>query len=210
VAAVHRHTPPEGSLYILSYTIESSFPLVNYSGVRWASRFPHLWIVEAAYQDQLYAPSPLRFHLREQMGPAERYLNDAVYEDLTRYRPDVLLVLRHARDVRENAIRRVDYVGYFDRDARIAGVLRQYRLAEEVGQYLLYVRAASPNQTGVPPRSEPGRFDVRTQHSSDGPQGLNGDPAFLLDAALFLILAGCAYAVERRRAQRAKSALPSE
>jgi hypothetical protein len=206
VAAVRRRTPPGGSLYILSYTIESSFPLVNYSGVRWASRFPHLWIVEAAYQDQLYAPSPLRFHRREQMGPAERYLNDAVYEDLTRYRPDVLLVLRHARDVPQNAIRRVDYVGYFGRDARIAGVLRQYRLAEEVGQYLLYVRAASPNQAGEPPRSAPGTFDVLTSHASAGPEGLIGDPAFLLDAALFLILGGCTYVVERRRAQRAESA----
>ena len=209
VAAVRRHTPPEGSLYILSYTIESTFPLVNYSGVRWASRFPHLWIIEAAYQDQLYSLSPLRFHLREQMGPAERYLNDAVYEDLTRYRPDVLLVLRHARDIPQNAIRRFDYVGYFERDARIAGVLRQYRLAEEVGQYLMYVRAASPDQPGEPPRSAPGTRDVQTSRTSAGPQGLIGDPAFLLDAALFLILAGCAYAVERRRAQGAASAPPS-
>ena len=47
VAAVRRHTPPGGSLYVFSYTIGSSFPLVNYSGVRWASRFPHLWIIEA-------------------------------------------------------------------------------------------------------------------------------------------------------------------
>jgi len=75
----------------------------------------------------------LRFHRRDQMGPAERYLSDAVYEDLTRYRPDILMVLRHARDSPENAIRRVDYVAYFERDARIAEVLRRYRLAEEVG-----------------------------------------------------------------------------
>ena len=62
VAAVRRHVPPGGSLYIFSYTIGSSFPLVNYSGVRWASRFPHLWIIEAAYQDQLTRAAPLRFH----------------------------------------------------------------------------------------------------------------------------------------------------
>jgi hypothetical protein len=199
VAAVRRHTPAGGSLYILSYTIESGFPLVNYSGARWASRFPHLWIIEAVYQDQLHRPSPLRFHSQEEMGPAERYLNDAVSEDLARYRPDVLMVLRHARDIPENAQRRVDYVGYFARDPRIAAALRQYRLAEEVGQYLLYVRAASPSQPGVTPTSEPGRYDVVRSGASAGGQALVADRSFLLNATLFLLLALAAYVAERRR-----------
>jgi hypothetical protein len=203
VAAVRRHAQPGSGLCVLSYTIESGFPLVNYSGMRWASRFPHLWIVEAVYQDQVYAPGPLRFHSRDRMGPAERYLNDAVYEDLARYRPDLLMVLRHARDLPENAIRRVDYVGYFDRDPRIAGLLRQYRLAEEVGQYLLYVRAASPDQPGEPPKSEPGRYDVlRPNAPANGP-ALAGDRGFLGDVVLFFLLAACAYAVERRRSRGA-------
>ena len=199
VAAVRRHTPPGGSLYILSYTIESGFPLVNYSGARWASRFPHLWIIEAVYQDQLHRPSPLRFHSQEEMGPAERYLNDAVSEDLARYRPDVLMVLRHARDIPENAQRRVDYVGYFGRDPRIAEALRGYRLAENVGQYLLYVRAASPSQPGVAPSSEPGRYDVLRPMESAGAESLVADRSFLLTAMLFLLLAVAAYALERRR-----------
>jgi hypothetical protein len=204
VAAVHRHTPPGGSLYIFSYTIESGFPLVNYSGVRWASRFPHLWIIEAVYQDQLHRPSPLRFRSREEMGPAERYLNDAVYEDLVRYRPDVLMVLKHARDIPQNAQRRVDYVGYFGRDPRIAEALRQYRLAEEVGQYLLFVRAASPRQPGLAPTSEPGRYDVVGSGTSVGGQALVGDRSFLLKAILFLLLAVPAYLAERRRSKPEK------
>ena len=150
MAGLRRHAPAGGSLYMLSYTIEAGFPLVNYSGVRWASRLPCLWIIEAVYQDQLRAASPLRFHRRDQMGPAERYLNDAVYEDLTRHRPDVLMVLRHARDIPENAhptggLPRLFRAGSADR----AEVLSRYRLAEEVDQYLLYVRAASPDQSGT-------------------------------------------------------------
>jgi hypothetical protein len=203
VAALRRHEPPGGSLYILSYTIGSGFPLVNYSGVRWASRLPCLWIIEAVYQDQVYAASPLRFHRREEMGPAERYLNDAVYEDLTRHRPDVLMVLRHARDTQENAIRRVDYVAYFGRDARIAEVLRQYRLVEKVGQYLVYVRAASPDQPGQPPKSEPGKYDVRRPQVSNGWQALAADRDFLRDTGIYLLLAIGAYVQERRRARRA-------
>jgi hypothetical protein len=203
VAAVRRHTPPGGSLYILSYTIESGFPLVNYSGVRWASRFPHLWILEAVYQDQLRAPPPLRFHAPEAMTAAERYLNDAVYEDLTRYRPDLLMVLRHARDVRQNSHRRLDYLGYFSRDPRIAPVLGQYRLVAEVGQYLLYVRVESPDQPGVPPRSEPGRYDVARSDAGTGGQALLADRELLLTTLLFLFLALCAYGLERRAAHGA-------
>ena len=208
VTAVRRHTPPGGSLYVFSYTIGSSFPLVNYSGVRWASRFPHLWIIEAAYNDQLHAPSPLRFHAPAEMNAAERYLNDAVYEDLTRYRPDVLMVLRHARDTQENSLRRVDYLAYFGRDPRIAGELRRYRLAEEVGQYLLYVRAASADQPGLPPKSEPGRYDVVRPVTSVGWQALLADPGFLPEVGVFLLLAVCAYMVERRRARGAATESP--
>src|SRR6185503_19181609 len=34
---------------VLSYTIASAFPLVNYAGVDLASRFPHLWPLAATY-----------------------------------------------------------------------------------------------------------------------------------------------------------------
>jgi hypothetical protein len=207
VAAVRRRTPPGGSLYVFSYTIGSSFPLVNYSGVRWASRFPHLWIIEAAYQDQLHAPRPLRFHTPAEMDGAERYLNDAVYEDLTRNRPDVLMVLKHARDTMANSLRRVDYLAYFGRDPRIAGALGQYRLAEEVGQYQLYVRAASSDQSGQAPKSEPGRYDIQAPEVSDGWQAVAADRGILRNVGIFLLLALGACVLERRRARRA--ALPT-
>jgi hypothetical protein len=174
--------------------------------VRWASRFPHLWIIEAVYQDRLYAPGPLRFHTREQMGPAERYLNDAVYEDLARYRPDVLMVLGHARDIPANAVRRVDYVGYFGRDARIARELRRYRLAEQVGPYLLYVRARSPDQPGLPPEPTPGKYDVSRSEVPAGGAALVADRAFLLNASVFLLLGALAFAAGGRRSQRLASA----
>jgi hypothetical protein len=198
VGAVRRHVPPGGSLYALSYTIGSGFPLVNYSGVRWASRFPHLWIIEAAYQDQLYSPAPIRFHSRQEMGPAERYLNDAVLQDLAHYRPDVLLVLRHARDVPQNSLRRLDYLAYFERDPSIARQLQQYRLAEEVGQYLVYVRARSPDQPGAPPTSAPGEYDVVRSGASAVGKALVDDHAFLLNLTTFLLLGAGAFAVETR------------
>jgi hypothetical protein len=138
-------------------------------------------------------------------GWAERYLNDAVYQDLTRWRPDVLLVLRHARDLAANAIRRVDYVGYFGRDPRIAGVLREYRLAGEVDQYLLYVRAATTGQPGTPPAAEPGRYDVAHRPVLPGAEALAADRSFALSAVLCLALAAGALVAERRRRPTRKS-----
>ena len=200
VAAVQRHVPRAGSLYIFSHSIESSFPLVNYSGVRLASRFPHLWIVPAAYQEQLYRKAALRFHGRDAMGPAERYLNDAVYEDLARYRPEVLMVLRHARDLQENALRRLDYLGYFGRDARIADLLKQYRFAEEVGEYRLYARVGA-DSPGAPPASAPGRHDVLRSGSAGG-RTLLSNSGFLLHVLIFVVIASLGYGAEWRRAQR--------
>jgi hypothetical protein len=202
VEAVQRHAPRDGSLYVFSYTINSSFPLVNYSNLRWASRFPHLWIIEAVYHDQLHAAAPLRYRSRAEMGAAERYLNDAVYEDLARHRPDVVMVLRNARDVQENALRRLDYLGYFGRDPRIAAELRRYRFAEQVGQYRLYVRASTPDAPGPLPESEPGDYDVRRSPVTGG-RAVLLDTGFLLHLAIFSILVWLAYAAQGRRGHRA-------
>lgn len=188
VAVVRRQAPPGGSLYALSYSNESGFPLVNYSGVRWASRFPHLWILEAVYHDQLRGPSPLHFHSRQEMRAAERYLNDAVYADLTRHRPDLLLVLRHARDVPQNTHRRLDYLGYFSREPRIDSVFQHYRFVGTVGEHLMYVRADSVNEPGAPPTSVPGRQDV-VRSEVTGAEALISDPWFLLHVLVFGLLA---------------------
>jgi hypothetical protein len=99
------------------------------------------------------------------------------------------MVLRHARDTQENSLRRLDYVAYFARDPRIAAALGQYRLAEEVGQYLLYVRAGSSDQPGVAPKSEPGRYDVARPVTSVGWRALLVDRGFLPAVVVFLVLA---------------------
>jgi hypothetical protein len=72
-----------------------------------------------------------------------------------------------------------------------------------VGQYLLYVRAASPGQSGQPPRSEPGRYDVVRPEDSSGWGLLAADRSFLRNVGIYLLLAIGAYGLERRRARRA-------
>ena len=76
-----------------------------------------------------------------------------------------------------------------------------------MGQYLLYVRAASPDQSGQPPKSEPGRYDIQPSEVPDGWQAVAADRGILRDVGIFLLLALGACALERRRARRA--ALPT-
>jgi hypothetical protein len=203
--AVRRHAPG-GSLYVFSYTIGSSFPLVNYSGVRWASRFPHLWLIEAIYQDQLKGAAPLRYHTREEMEPTERYLNDAVYEDLARNRPELLMVLRHARDTQVNSLRRLDYVRYFAREPGIAQLLAGYRFVEDVGQYRFYARADLARGAGPAPRSDPGTADI-IRYEVRGAGAVWEDRAFVFKALVFLLVT--LFALRREsRAARLGAALP--
>ncbi len=136
VELVRRHAAG-GSIFVFSYHIGSTFPLVNYAGVRSSSRFPQLWILTAEYVDRMRADEPLRYRPAAEMSPAERYLNEAVLADLERSRPQLLLVLRNARDDPANGLRRLDYLAYFGRDRRFAELFERYQLLDRVGEYVV-------------------------------------------------------------------------
>ena len=85
------------------------------------------------------------------MGPVERYLNDAALADFERYQPTVLVVLRHARDLPTNGLRRLDYIAYFGRDPRFAPLLRHYQWVADVGEYAVYARLSGATPRSAPP-----------------------------------------------------------
>jgi hypothetical protein len=176
------------SVFVFSFATSSGFPLVNYTGLEWTSRFPQLWLLVATYWDRLTADAPLRYRERSEMPPAERFLNDAVYRDLADHQPDLLLVLRHARDAKGNGPRRLDYLGYFGRDPRIAEVLRRYRFVRDIGEFGLYERlpggAPLPDQVTRP---KPGTLDLPPRRPR-GWTGLVANRDLLLQILLFLLL----------------------
>jgi hypothetical protein len=193
-----------GSVFVFSYHIGSSFPLLNYAGVESASRFPQLWILAAEYLDQVQAAPPLAFRTFEKMSPAERYLNAAVLADLERGRPRLLLVLRNARDLPVNGYRRIDYLAYFGRNPRFAAILQDYEFVRNLGEYAVYRRLGEgePRQ-GPPPTATPGTSDLRSGEGT-GVHLLIGSAAFLLSAGVFLImLAWMAWREFRRRSSTA-------
>lgn len=147
-------------VYVMSYHIGSAYPLINYAGARSASRFPQLWILPAEYLDALKSAAPMSYRAERAMSPSERYLNRAVLEDLGSD-PDLLIVFRHARDLPINGLRRLDYVGYFSRDPRIARLLAEYQQVAELPDYLVYQRVPpGAARSGPPPGVVPGTQDV--------------------------------------------------
>ena len=189
------------SVYVMSYHIGSAYPLINYSGARSASRFPQLWIFPAAYMDQLAGSAPLRYHALDEMSPSERYLNQAVFEDLRDQRPKVLVVLQHARDLPVNGFRRLDYVAYFRREPHIAALLDRYRFRADLGDFLVYERIPEA-QAGAesPPTVQPATRDIVLAGAVRGAHGLNRDPVFVLALLAFVISAILAAIAEKRRA----------
>jgi hypothetical protein len=124
----------------------STFPLLTYGGAESASRFNSLWILGAAYRDQVFAAEPLRYRDRAEMGGLERYLVDAVVEDLALRRPALLIVLRPAPDVRGWGLRRLDFLRFFRADPRFDRLFERYRYREAVGQYWVFERVPDPTE----------------------------------------------------------------
>lgn len=185
---------------VFSYTTGSAFPLVNYAGVGLASRFPSFWAVAALYWDAIATGGPLRYRAVGEMGPGERYLVDAVREDLTAARPGLLIVLRPGRDAAVNGQRRLNFVEYFDRDPQLAALLARYHLAARIGEYLLYERgAADPAASGPPPSAMVGTLDVGQTRLTDLRVGsLEGE--WLFGVAVFAAAWTALAFSERRRA----------
>jgi hypothetical protein len=130
---------------------------VNYSGVESASRLNSMWILGAVYRDRIMADAPVRYRERAGMGELERYLNDAVVEDLAHRRPSMLIVLRPAPDRREWGLRRLDFLAYFMRDDRFARLFSRYKFKGQIGEYWIFERLpdtappAAPWRRSVPP-----------------------------------------------------------
>jgi hypothetical protein len=95
------------------------------------------------------------------MSPSERYLNQAVLEDLRDQRPRLLVILRHARDLPGNGFRRLDYVTYFRRDPRIAAIFDRYERVADLGDFVVYERIPDGlARSERPPSVEPGTRDI--------------------------------------------------
>jgi len=197
-AFVHDHAGgrPVG---VLSYHIGSAFPLVNYAEVTLASRFPHLWLLPTSYWDELQTEAPLVYHTPAEMQPPEEYLWNAVRRDLMDAQPRLILVLRSARDVPENGLRRLQYVAYFGRDPDLADLFQRYELVAKKGEYDVYQRLGpGAARTAPAPSASPGTSDVLQSQPGKVRLAIL-EPAFLIGVLAFAAVWGLSVSLDRRR-----------
>ena len=131
---------PNGSIAILGSNVWPGFPLVNYSGVGWSSRFPTLWLLPGTIQKRMSGEADNPALLDEM----ERFTRESVVADLSAQPPDVIIV-----DDREKksyfGAAPFDYLAYFGEDPRFLRIWSNYVwVAEEVG-FDVYRRRCAPN-----------------------------------------------------------------
>jgi hypothetical protein len=113
-------------IMVLSTDVGRAFPLVNYSGSRWASRYNSLWLLPGLYADAGSDSSGIvRYRDRAAMSAMERHFSDAIIADIVTHRPTLLIVDRN-RDMQGFRGRRFDFIDYFSIDPRFRQLLHNY------------------------------------------------------------------------------------
>lgn len=129
-----RENAARGGLAAFSTNVSWGFPLANYAGADWASRFPTLWPLPAIVRGRADPK-----HDAAALDRVERYMTDAVIEDLTRRPPAVVLV-----DVRADKHyfggHPFDYLAFFGRDLRFQRFWRDYERVLERPEFHVYLR----------------------------------------------------------------------
>jgi hypothetical protein len=130
--------PPESSFYVFSTTVRVSFPLATLYDAEWASRFNSLWLLPGVVRDS--APPAV--------APAHRYLFDAVVEDLSRGRPDLLIV---DTALPPGASPGFDYIEFFSSDRRFEELMTDYQKVGDAGRFALFKRTPGAAYQGRTP-----------------------------------------------------------
>jgi len=155
--AIAVEAPQARSILIASTDVADAFPLVNQTGLVWASRFPSLWL------------SPyIAAKLDDEGGPADdigRFALDAFVSDLIAFSPDIVFIDEAAERPWYRAPP-LNYLDFWDHDGRFFGFWKAYERRGSTGDYGVYVRVAVPSPgSGTSPRST--RSNERDDDRSD-------------------------------------------
>ncbi len=132
---------PGQPVMVLSTNIQSGFPAVPLAGSVWASRLPSLWPLIGLYDDELRGSPEIHYRPPARRTGIEAYIGDIVADDLARWRPAVILVLRYEPTAwHSGGALRFDYLTYFGADPRMAELLADYSRAADVGRYGVLLR----------------------------------------------------------------------
>ena len=129
---VREHAPH--SIYLFSVDVFPGFPMAVDADVRWASRFPSLWLMPGIDQRRRAASpdSDVDF-----LVEIERFTTEAVIADLSQYRPEIVFVdTRPWRPWQAATV--FDFIAHFSADPRFAALWARYEQIGEVEGFEVY------------------------------------------------------------------------
>ncbi len=184
-------------ILVLSWAMGSAWPLTYATGAKWSMRFPSLWTLWALYANQFGQLGPIQFHSPATESDAERFVREAVAQDIERFEPRLLIVFAAAPDSPESQVSRLDYLAYFGRDPRIASQLEYYRYLQTIGAHDVYVRATDPVGGGPirPDRRRPTREATELAPARRSPVV---DAVGMFQLMMFVLGSVAAFAAEGR------------
>lgn len=125
------------SIAALTTEIYPVFPLVSNIGARWSLHYHPLWPLPGLYPTRYPPEESFPYHSRDTMNKIESSFFNTIVSDLVDNPPRLLLI--HTASFKQGfGHTSFDYVEYFSQDPRFAKLLRQYQLAEKVGDYQFY------------------------------------------------------------------------
>ena len=125
-----------GPIMSISDIMQPVFPLVNYTNVRYASRFSCLWMLPGLYAREWTAQPPFPYHDARRASPLERYMVDAVIEDIQRSQPKLIIVDLDPPFMLPG----FSYFVYFSRDARFRTLMGHYERLAKMQRYMIFRR----------------------------------------------------------------------
>jgi hypothetical protein len=128
---------PAARVMALSPDIYPVYPAMNYAGNRPVLRFMSTWLLQAAYATCPEDGS--RFRAVEQMERAERFLFEAVAQDMVERQPQLVLVAVDAH-IAWCGNQPFEMIPYFLRHPGFAEAWQQYRQVGEIDGYLLFMQ----------------------------------------------------------------------
>lgn len=137
LAAWLQERAPAARVMALSPDIYPAYPAMNYARNRPVLRFMSTWLLQA-----VYARCPedgSRYRAMQQMNEAERFVFEAVAQDIDERQPELVLVARDAH-IAWCGGQPFEMISYFSRHPRFAEAWRQYRQVGEIDGYLLFMR----------------------------------------------------------------------
>ena len=140
--------PPGTPVWVMSVSIEPTWPVVEERHLFWASRFPHLWMLPAILKTSAGLPGLPKHLSAEQVQRLSSEQRRFATEDLQRWQPVLVLVEQcqnpnvYCQDLSPHTY---NLLTWFQQDAQFAALWKTYRACGMAGEhYSVWARTECP------------------------------------------------------------------